>query len=152
MRIRSVLVPLDFSDSTEAVLSKARRLAAAFHARIRLIHVGRESRRTGGMEFELPEYVRLVKAQNEAARAQLEQCAKRLRREGFRADVSFAEGDARRSILQVAHELDPAAIVLGAHPHGALHDILRNGVRRSLLKESAWPVMVVPPDRTQSDC
>jgi nucleotide-binding universal stress UspA family protein len=141
---RSILVPLDFSDVTPAVLREARRLAKACKAEIRLLHVGRDSHRTGGMEFDLVDHVARVRAQHETEKARLDHYAKLLGREGFRMQVCFAEGDASRTILQQAAALNPQAIVIGTHAHGALHHALSGGVRRSLLKKGAWPVFVVP--------
>jgi nucleotide-binding universal stress UspA family protein len=150
MQKRSILVPLDFSDVTVAVLQEARRLAKAYKAEIRLIHVGSDSHRTGGMEFELVDYVNLVEARNATGRARLKHYASVLGHEGFRIQVSFAEGDARKAILAEAHTLNPTAIVLGAHSHGALHEALSGGVRQFLLDKGAWPVFVVPARHSAS--
>ncbi len=144
----SILVPLDFSDATDAVLTAARRLSRAYGAEIHLLHVGREHRNTGGMEFELADHLHSVRGQHAAGRAQLDSCAQILGREGFRVRTAFAVGDACASILGEARALNPAAIVIGTHARGgvrgAFRGAFRGRVRRSLLSRGAWPVLVVP--------
>jgi nucleotide-binding universal stress UspA family protein len=145
----SILVPLDISDVTDAVLREARRLAKTCNAEVRLVHVGCDSHKTCGMEFELADYVDRVKAQCETRRARLNHYAKVIGHEGYPVQVSFPEGDAPKAILEVASVLNPAAIVIGTHAHGALHQALRGGVRRTLLEKGVWPFLVVPAGRKQ---
>ncbi len=151
MSPKRILVPVDFSDVTGAVIEEARQLARARRARLCLIHVCRDCHRTGGMEFELAEQVREGQARNEAHREQLARYAERLRRQGVRTEVRFAVGDARRTLLEAAREDNPLAVVIGAHARGRLYDVLSAGIRRSLLRERAWPVLVVPAARPRAD-
>jgi len=151
MSPKRILVSIDFSDVTGAVIEEARQLARARQARIRLIHVCRDCHRTGGMEFDLAEQVRAGQAQNEAHREQLARYAQQLRRHGVPTEVRFAVGDPRRALLEAAHEDNPLAVVIGAHPSGRLHDVLSNGIRRSLLRERAWPVLIVPAGRLRGN-
>jgi nucleotide-binding universal stress UspA family protein len=146
---RSILVPLDLSDVTENVLLEARRLARAWHAEIHLLHVGRDGRKTGGMEFELVEHLNRIRAEHETEKSRLDEYARMLGHEGFRIRARFAVGNPCKAILEEARELDPAAIVIGMHGHGVLHDALKSSIRRSLLGEGAWPVVVVSPDGTK---
>ena len=146
---RCILVPLDLSDVTETVLLEARRLARACRAEIHLLHVGYDSQRTGGMEFELADRLTWVRMQHAMQRARLSQYAQVLGHEGFRIRTRFAEGNARKEILAQARDLDPAAIMIGMHGHGVMHDVLRGSIRRSLLREGAWPVVMVSAGRKE---
>jgi len=40
----------------------------------------------------------------------------------------------------------PLAVVLGAHHHGPMHDLVLGSVSRKLVKEAEWPVVLVPAD------
>jgi len=151
MSQKRILVPIDFSDVTGAVIEEARQLARARQARIRLIHVCQDCHQTGGMEFELAEQVRVGQARNEAHREQLARYAQQLRRQGVPTEVRFAVGNARRALLEAARQDNPLAVVIGAHARGTLHDVLSTGIRRSLLRERAWPVLVVPAARARGD-
>ena len=94
------------------------------------------------MECELADQVRLFKEEDEAEKAHFTQFAKNLSRS--QTESSYTEGDARRALLDEVRELNPAAIAIAAHAHGAMHDMLFGAVRRSLVKNGDWPVLVVP--------
>ncbi|OHD72878.1 MAG: hypothetical protein A2177_03180 [Spirochaetes bacterium RBG_13_68_11] len=60
MRSLRISVPTDFSDVTEEVPEKDSLPAPARRARLRLIHVGLDCQRPGGMEFEFAERAWIV--------------------------------------------------------------------------------------------
>ena len=47
------------------------------------------------------------------------------------------------TLVRIADEVDAAAIVVGRHDHGALHDVLVGSTAKGLLRRAPCPVLVV---------
>jgi nucleotide-binding universal stress UspA family protein len=47
------------------------------------------------------------------------------------------------TIVRVARDVDAAAVVVGRHDHGTLHNVLMGSTARGVLKHAACPVLVV---------
>jgi hypothetical protein len=95
------------------------------------------------MEFELANYVATLDAKHSTERDLLDRYAWLLGREGLQVRALVVVGNPRKTILEKARECDPAAIVIGMHRRGALHDLLKGSIRRSLLGEGKWPLVMV---------
>ncbi|WP_321369223.1 universal stress protein [uncultured Desulfuromusa sp.] len=66
-----------------------------------------------------------------------EQCLKRL------IDIRIEEGAPAQTILEVAKDINPDLIIMGAHRHTALADAILGTTTRKVLHSSAIPVLVV---------
>ena len=146
--IKTILVPIDFSDVTDVVLSVAGRFAKAFEARILLTHVATVKVDVTGFEL-CPQYVAdSVARQLGQEDHTLHEYEKTLRGEGLEVTAMFASGSAVREIAEEAESLEPDLVVLGSHSHGVLHHLFTSSVLESMLKHATCPVVIVPRKTT----
>jgi nucleotide-binding universal stress UspA family protein len=47
------------------------------------------------------------------------------------------------TLVRVAREVDAAAVAVGRHGHGALHDVLVGSTAKGLIRHAPCPVLVV---------
>jgi len=171
----AILVPVDFSAVTAAVLATAARQARALGASIELIHVvpgearghhapGSEcweathagaAGRPGAVQ-ELghrPEPARTVyvQADDDAAarqkQVQLRQREDELRAQGLSVTARLVSGKPAERILEEAGRLGVELIVMGSHGHGALHHLLLGSVSEGVLRKAPCAVVIVPAGR-----
>jgi len=139
-----ILVPVDFSDVTEAVVAEARSLARAMNVGIRLLHVAVSHPAFVGYEIG-PMYVRdAVAGHLRMQHQKLQEYERALKQEGFEVTAMLVHGSPAEKILAEARRLEPSMIIMGSHGHGALHNLLGGSVCRAVLKRARRPVLIVP--------
>jgi nucleotide-binding universal stress UspA family protein len=146
--LRTVLVAVDFSEVTAAVISAAIRLAEARDARIVLAHVVPVP--PAAVNFELAAadpgplladaeklaHDRMSVLRHSAAGVPLETCC--------RVGVPAVE------TCRLARELNAEYIVAGSHGHGAFYELLIGSTTQGILRDAPCPVLVVPDHRGRS--
>ena len=146
--IKTILVPIDFSDVTDVVLAVAGRFAKAFEARILLTHVATVKVDVAGFEL-CPQYVgNGVARQLGQEDRTLHEYEKTLRAEGLEVTAMLASGPAVHEIAEEAESLKPDLVILGSHSHGVLHHLFTSSVLESMLKHARCPVVIVPRKTT----
>lgn len=138
---RRILVPLDHSDRDRAAVAHAAAMARQHGATIHLLHVeeGATSRLFGASASD---------AEVHAGERYFHDIAEALRSDGLKVELMFAYGrNPRDEIVKAAGGLRPDLVVMGAHGHTGLKDLIFgttiNGVRHAVNA----PVLVVgePP-------
>jgi nucleotide-binding universal stress UspA family protein len=142
--MKTILVPVDFSDVMPQVLGVASSLAAAFAARVAIIHVAELEPDFVGFEPGPPSVRMNVARDFKAERKRLDELKERFIVEGREAVASMLEGPAVEKILREAQEQNADWIVMGSHGHGALYELLVGSVTQGVLKRAHCPVVVVP--------
>ena len=145
--VERILVCVDFSEVTDAVVGYAKTLSALARAEVRLLHVAAPNPDFVGFEAG-PDVVRnqVAVALREEHR-KLEHLAEMFAEANVRATPLMVQGATSDTILEQARRYSANLIVLGSHGHGALHDLIAGSVAREVLKKSAVPVLVVPAVR-----
>ena len=144
---KTILVPIDYSDVTDALIDEASRLAKAFDAVLHLVHVAANdttiySSYQGGMGMAYPRQDQGEMLQE--ASEQLTAAAETCRRHVQTVTTSLLEGSAGSEIMEEARKIRPMMIVLGSHGHGALHHLLAGSVCEYVMKHSVCPITIVP--------
>jgi len=140
----SVVVPVDFSEGTEAVLAEAAKLAKALGAKVWLLHVAVAEPDFVGFEVG-PVYIRdSVAEELREAHQKIQRHQEALREQGLDVTAMLLPGEAAEKIVAKARELKSDLIVLGSHGHGALYHLLMGSVCAAVLKDAPCPVVVVP--------
>jgi nucleotide-binding universal stress UspA family protein len=160
--MKNLLVAVDFSKTTEAVVGQAAALAKVLGAKLWVVHV--TSDETQAMAFEAtqftgyaPEFVAMpgdVQLARDISAEEIKRehrellgISSNLRNEGIEAQAILLKGDAARLIVEKAAEVDAAMIILGSHGHGLLHKAFLGSVSEAIMRHAKCNVLVVPAAR-----
>jgi len=163
--MKSILVAIDFSDITLAVIDVARRIARALDAEIHLVHV-REFRAApapGNLGYGLagmaelapmsgvpmPEFEPAPLAESEDDNAKLVRWQRAFEQEAVKVTLHEPTGEAAEEILNQADAVNADLIVIGTHGHGAMYDLLVGSATKGVLKHSTRPVLLVPGAKSE---
>ncbi len=142
--IERILVCVDFSEVTDAVIDHAKAVAALAGAEARVLHVAAPNPDFVGYEVG-PVAARQQVAQSlRTEHRMLEDLAKRLAEANVRAAPSMVQGPTAATILEQIQRYRADLVVLGSHGHGALRHLLAGSVAEEVLRKSKVPVLVVP--------
>ena|SRR5688572_15089194 len=145
--MKLILVCVDFSDVSGRVVEKAVSWAVDLKAALHLLHVVPPPPPMAvyapgaGVALPLPAATRPDTA---AEKAKLTEIARRVREAGLAVSEEVLEGPVIPEILATADRINPEAIVLGSHGHGALYELLVGSVTEGVLRRTRRPVWVVP--------
>ncbi len=142
MQWKTILVPMDFSDDSEAALGAAVDLAKTLGARIHLLHA-----------FEFPTYLGtpwgysfppgiLSEAQTRASEL-LRERQEKFEAEGIRSSFEAREGFPSEVIVEVAECLPADLIVMGTRGLTGFKHVLLGSVAERTLRHAPCPVLTV---------
>ena len=148
-----ILVAIDFSDVTDALLDEAARLARAFDARVHLMHVDVAVNVPDFVGYDVgPVYMRTeIAHQIREEHRSLEALEQQLRDRGIDVTSMLVPGAPADKINETAEKLQPMFVLLGSHGHGQLYRLLAGSVRDGVLTKVRCPVVVVPPYQARED-
>jgi manganese transport protein len=133
---RKVAVAMDFSGREEAVLREAIRLFQGAKPHMALVHVVESA----GARF-LGEDSGDVESQTDADR--LEVFAQALREMGFEVSTHLGVGKPVPELARIVNDLDPDLVILGAHGHRFLSDLVHGSTADALRHRVKASVLVV---------
>ncbi|MBT8041618.1 MAG: universal stress protein [Pontiella sp.] len=158
--MKNLLVAVDFSKTTDAVVEQSAKLAKAIQdSKLWVVHVASdespvmiyETSQFTGYAPELssmPGDVQLARdlSAEEIKREHREllNISTGLRAQGINAQAMLLKGDASKLIAQKATELEAEIIILGSHGHGLLHKALLGSISESVMRQADCNVMIVP--------
>ena len=139
-----LLVALDLSESSEKIVKEAEALAKKMSAQVWILHNAEPE--PGVLEFKAdPQAARDLLAEKfHSEHRQIQEIAKRLRKEGLKATALLVHGPTVEIILKEASDLDVDIIVVGSHGRGAVYQLLVGSVSEGILRKSRRPVLIVP--------
>jgi nucleotide-binding universal stress UspA family protein len=142
--IRRILMPTDFSETSDAALTYAMSLAQVCSASVYLLHVIRDLGDTVGWEPPLS----LLEEQQAVAREDLSRLVERQPRE-IQVQSMVRVGFPFVEIIRYAKELDVDLIVMGTHGRGPVAHMLMGSVAEKVVRKAPCPVLTVrPPGHT----
>ena len=145
--MKTILVPIDFSDISTLVVDTARSMAQAFGARLVLLHVSEPEPDFIGFEPG-PIAVRATVARDfKAEHHNLETAKAAAAQGGLDVLALHIQGSLVEKILTSAETHAAELIVMGSHGHGALYELLVGSVTSGVLHGTKCPVLVVPARR-----
>ena len=139
-----LLVSLDLSESTELIMKEAELVAKKMLAQVWVLHNAEPE--PGELEFRTdPQLARDSLAEKfHREHRQIQDIAKRLRKEGLDATALLVHGPTVETILKEASDLDVDMIIVGSHGRGAVYQLLVGSISEGILRGSRCPVLVVP--------
>jgi nucleotide-binding universal stress UspA family protein len=163
--MKRILVPIDFSDATPAVIDLARQLAKGLDAEIHLVHVKELSAAaaTGTLGYGLAGMPELAPmsgvpvsvfnptgepvAEDQGQKSKLAQWQQEIAQAGIKVTLHEPTGVVAEEILNQADAINADLIVMGTHGHGAMYNLLVGSATKGVLKHCMRPVLLVPAPR-----
>jgi len=149
MTIKRILVPTDFSTTSDAALEWAKSIAGTLGASLHLVHVFEDPALTG--PFAAEAYVAMPA---ETRTALFEDAADRLEhrlsaddRVRFHATSEIVCGVPAPSILDYSHDQHIDLIVMGTHGRTGMAHLLIGSVAERVVRTAECPVLTVHQDR-----
>lgn len=149
--MKAILIPMDFSDVSNAVIDTTLKLGKAFQSSITLLHVAEPEPDLIGYEPGPPIAREELAQRFHAAHRKLEDYKKPFEEAGLKVQALLVQGFPVKKILSQAAKIDASMIVVGSHGHGAIYNLLVGSVTEGLLKKSRIPVLVVPSNADQRE-
>jgi len=144
-KIRRILVPLDFSPSSEYALAYAQALATDFGASLHLLHVIEDRLMTGPWPNEayLGETARLREGLVKDSERRCLDCAKSVEKTGVQVTTEVLIGGPAHAIVESATAPDVDLIVMGTHGRTGITHLLIGSVAERVVRHAPCPVLVV---------
>jgi nucleotide-binding universal stress UspA family protein/CBS domain-containing protein len=134
---RSILLPVDFDDSSKPALDLARQIAGTSDATLHLLHVI-------AIVLAPGEPATLVVAREDEIKAALEKLA-RQELGGLRYQTHTRTGDTARAVVETARDLRTDLIVMPTHGRRGLPHFFLGSVAERVVREAPCPVLTVRP-------
>jgi nucleotide-binding universal stress UspA family protein len=147
MKIRSILLPTDFSECAGYALSYATSLARDAGAKIICVHVVEPvvpAVGYTGMSEPLP-LAGISEQLEESAERELPKIAGCEECSGIEVEETIVHGEAASEIVRVARERGVDLIVISSHGRTGLGRILFGSTAESVVRHAPCPVLVVKP-------
>ncbi len=161
--MENLLVAVDFSVCTVAVIQQAQELARKLSARLWIIHVSTDETASIALATTYTDYAPELTSMPGDVQLARDLSAEELRREhnellglsaalrakGIEARALLIRGNPPAEILAKAQEINASMIILGSHGHGLLHKALLGSVSESVIRHAKGNVLIVPqPEKT----
>jgi nucleotide-binding universal stress UspA family protein len=142
--LKRILVPIDFSGVTEAVITAAIEQATAFNAAVSLVHVAAPEPDFVGYKPG-PDSVRRSVTKKVCDNRYLLYAQKsKLEKAGIEVRALMIQGPTVAKILQEATKWKADFIIIGSHGHGKLYDLLLGSTSEAVVKKAVCPVLIIP--------
>lgn len=140
----NIILPLDFSDATDALLNGAIDFAKTTRGKIFLIHVAPADLgfAIGDMGFQYFPEVEQSEIRSELTH--LHQYEERIKSHGLECEHRLLQGPAGDTILQFAVQNNANYLVIGSHGRSNMYDVFIGSLTKELTRRSRIPVVVIP--------
>jgi nucleotide-binding universal stress UspA family protein len=137
--LQRILVPHDFSETSETAVRYAIALARNFGARIHLLHVGDQARLDLETEFPLG----LEGAVEDAVRERLLKIVTPAEQAELRPEFALRAGVPAAEIVRYAADREIDLIVMGTHGRGPVGHMVMGSVAEKVVRTAPCPVLTV---------
>jgi nucleotide-binding universal stress UspA family protein len=142
--LHRILVPTDFSKSSDNAVKYAAAFAEKFGAELHVLHVVQD------LALFIPEAVLITPVMmppldqfKAAAQTALDKAIKDLNLTGFKVQTEVAQGVPFTEIIRAAREKDVDLIVMGTHGHTGIVHMLLGSVAEKVVRKAPCPVLTV---------
>jgi nucleotide-binding universal stress UspA family protein len=142
--MKTILVPIDFSASTPAVVKAAEDFGRGPQTRIVLITA---TRPPVVLNENAPDIEDFIRRDRDNAGRKMAACGAKLAADGFDVEPVVRFGPPVECILEEARRIHADYIVMGSHGHTAIYELFVGGTTAGVLKVAPCPVLVVPTKR-----
>jgi nucleotide-binding universal stress UspA family protein len=142
--MKNIVLPVDFSDTTDVLIDGAVDFAKEVMGKICLIHVAPADIgfAIGDMGFQY--FPEIEKSEIAEELSELNELQKRIESKGVGCEHILKQGVSADIILNYAKEKNASYIVMGSHGRSGIYDVLVGSLTKDITKNSPIPVVVVP--------
>jgi nucleotide-binding universal stress UspA family protein len=141
----TIIVAVDFSDTSAETIDAALELARGQQHRVHLVHVVADVFRSMGLtEAPTLDWAEIQRTWIDQARHQLIDLAAGCKLDPQRVTTAVEVGSPAAEIVRYAHDHAAQVIVLGSHGHGSVRRFMLGSVADRVLRQASCPVMLVP--------
>jgi manganese transport protein len=139
---RRILVPLDHTALDRLAISHAAAMAKLHGAKLYLLHVEEDvTSQIYGDEASTAEV--------EAGEAYLRRITEELQNQGIAVETSVTHSSSpKKEIVRLARHIRPDLLIMGAHGHGGLKDLIFGDTINPVRHDLAIPILIVRPGKT----
>ena len=156
MSFKKILIGVDFTEVTGALLHLGTDLAKQGDASIRLLHtapptagyvyympgIGYDNIVGFGLEAHIDSEVESVKIEHD--KHALEAIQNQFVENKIPTSIALLSGDPATTIINEAKSFKADLIIIGSHRHGFFYNLMFGSVENKILRESRIPILVVP--------
>jgi nucleotide-binding universal stress UspA family protein len=142
--MKTILVPIDFSGATEAVVAEAANLARAMEGKVVLMTVLQPPAITNEYSALVDNLAEIMAAGEKNAARRLAELEAKLKAAQVQVETVQLNGPPIRLIIEQAKTLGASYIVMGSHGHTALYDLLVGSTTHGVLMRAGCPVVITP--------
>ena len=144
MKVKNILVPIDFSDISHFAADYALFLAEQFDARITLLHIIELYRKDLGEEEHFKDFERYLEKKEKARVKKLKEKQAAAENMGVKIDDKILRGlSAADTILNFIEDNDYDLVVMGTAGRKGISKWVFGGVATKVVRESSIPVLTV---------
>jgi nucleotide-binding universal stress UspA family protein len=147
VEIRTIIVPVDFSEVAPILAKWAKGFAKQLNAKIILTYILEDLSTYEGIFVDLKTLTELENTLYEGAKKSMEDFLKEHFSDFPDVEPVLEKGDVVETILRVAQEKVADLIVIGTHGRKGLDRILFGSVAEGVVKNSPIPVVTINPYR-----
>src|ERR1035437_4139934 len=143
--MKTILVPVDFSENSRVALNSAVLLAGKMKYKIILLHVYNASIRESYNETHNVMSDSSPETEWEFSKKKLKKWAEEvINKTKIKCTTLLVEGVTANEILEIAEKTKAEIIIMGTKRQSGIKKIINGSVASQVVKESKLPVLVVP--------
>ncbi|HOG28766.1 MAG TPA: universal stress protein [Vicinamibacterales bacterium] len=144
LSLKTVLVPTDFSEASEAALRYGKAMAEAFGASLHLVHVMEDLlAQAWAAEVYVASMPQLREEIDKESRHRLAAMLTDEERRRYRVETALLAGNPFVEIVRYAKARDVDLIVMGTHGRGPIAHMLLGSVAEKVVRKAPCPVLTV---------
>lgn len=144
-----ILLPINFSPSSEAALEAASGLAEQFHAGIHLVHIIPEMPDFNGSDF-FPETA-LLQERRETIEEKLSAFKERMELKGIPTSFSIEEGnDIVGNLMRVIKRESTDMVVISTHGMTGWHPLIFGSIAEQVIKQASCTLLLLQSNQHES--
>jgi len=149
--VRSILVPVDFSNATDLVLQAAATMAKALDAEVTVLNVAPRESDVLGQQLIRKVITEPVPEDVKEQDDKLMACTRQLEDDDVVVKPLLVRGDRVRTIMREVEREKAGLIVMGSHGRGALYRRVMGSVSEGVMREAKCPVLIIPTTILKED-
>lgn len=143
LKVRRIVVPIDFSEYSVSALRYARAFAQHFGASLILLHVNEPTVFPSELGYAPIAAETLDQQLREDAHNRLKVLAAECTSEGLKAETEIRVGRPFNEIVTAAQEMDADMIIIATHGFTGLTHVLMGSTAERVVRHARCPVLVV---------